>query len=258
MPYHHDMAYTGWPTNVNKLILDSTSVTVGEGAVITDSLETGGQKKSRLARANPSDKYQVTMTFSFDEESKDENGQTELDRFWSWLKWKHCYGTNPFKFPAILLNSNRQRGWSQEERGYIANQMNNQGLDVTPDDIPDYEYYCITSAAEGTKSGTHCQITMTWETYATGVISVPDETATVDDISATNGYVDVFFTETPQTEPDNNSFTLYIDDVETATTAYVFDGDVTLRLFFEPLTPDPQTVTHTAKILNKTSRFDVL
>lgn len=254
------MAYIGWPTNVNKIILDSTTVTVGDGATVQDSLETGGQKKTRLARENSSDKYSVTMTFSFTEESKegDPNGFTELDRFWVWYKWVHCYGTNPFRFPAILLNSNRQYGWATEEREHIANRQNNtehrEGSDIlTADDIPDYEYYRITSAAEGSKSGTDCQITMTWETYATGPITVPDETAAVYAIEPVNGYIDVLLTSTPRTEPTDTTWELLIDDEPVTVTGMVFDGNVTARLFFDKLT-DGQI--HTAKILTFSKTFE--
>ncbi len=251
------MAYIGWATNVNKIILDSTDVNVGEGATVQDSLETGGQKKSRLVCANPPDKFSVTMTFNFTDESKDANGDTELDRFWKWYKWEHRYGVNPFKFPAILLNTNRQQGWATEERGYIANRTNNTEhpeIPLTPDDVPDYEYYKITSAANGTKSGNDCQVTMTWETYATGVISVPAETAEPYQIEAENGYVDVIFTSTPSTEPTDASYTLYIDNVATTVSKFYFDGDVTLRLFFTPLAT---TGVHTAKVLTFTDDFEV-
>lgn len=244
------MAYIGWANGVNKIILDSTTVTVGEGATVQDSLETGGQKKSRLARANSSDKYSVTMTFNFAEKNTNglNDGLTELDRFWRWYKWVHCYGVNPFKFPAILLNSNRQDGWGDEEREHLANWQNNKNhTEITADDIPDYEYYCITSAAEGSKSGLDCQITMTWETYATGAITVPDDTATVDHIEPYDGYVDVIFTSTPETEPTDDTLTLYIDGTETEKTGFIFDGDVTLRLFFDALADGEK---HKARILD--------
>ena len=35
------MSYIGWPSNVNKIILDQTTVTVGENAVIEDALDNG-------------------------------------------------------------------------------------------------------------------------------------------------------------------------------------------------------------------------
>lgn len=241
------MSYIGWANNVSKVILSSTNITVGENATVQDSIESGGAKKSRLACSNPSDKYAVTMAFSFAEESKDEYGLTEIDRFWAWYKWKHQYGVNPFKFPAILLNTNRQKGYSLEERTYEANRLNNQleRADITEDMIPNHEFYRITSAVNATTEGTDQKVTMTWENYATGTIVVPDETAYLMRISATNGYVDLIFSDTPETEPISENYTLYIDTVATVVSKSSFDGDKTLRMYFTPLT---DTGTHTAQV----------
>ena len=254
--------YIGWAVNVNKLVLDSSNVTVGEGATVKDSLESGGQSKSRLTCASPADRFSVTMAFSFAEESKDANGLTELDRFWAWYKYQHCYGVNPFQFPAILINTNRQTGNSVEERGYIADRLNNQQHPQTPyteADIPDFEYYKITSAVQGSKSGTDLQISMTWETYATGAFTIPDETSAIDHITTENGYIDVVLTSTPSSEPTPATWTVYIEDplhvqsVLTITNC-VFDGDVTARLYFEPET---QSGTYTVTIGDFTSQFTV-
>lgn len=235
------MAYIGWAANVNKIILDSTAITVGEGATVTDSLETGGQKKSRLVCANPPDKYSVTMNFSFAEESKDENGLTECDRFWAWYKWAHCYGTNPFQFPAILLNSNRQKGFSVEETEY--------------GNLPDMEYYVITSAVNGAKSGTDQQITMEWSTYATGVITIPTEIATVDHIKAQNGYVDIILTDSLSVEPSTATYTIKINGTKEPILYSVYDGDRNVRYFFEKRT---QGGSYTVTLGSEESTFIVL
>ncbi len=252
--------YIGWAVNVNKIILDSTSVKVGDKATIQDSLESGGQKKSRLVCANPPDSFNVTMSFSFSEESKDSNGYTEIERFWIWYKYQHCYGANPFIFPAILINSNRQQGDSLEHRQYIANQLNNQQhpqVPFTPDTVMDSEYYCITSAVEGSKSGTEMQISMTWETYATGSYTIPDEESAIDHIISTNGYVDVILTSTPISEPTVNTWDVMITNplsVESQETiiACFFDGNVTARLYFNEKTVSG---TYTVRIGEFTSTF---
>lgn len=254
--------YIGWATNINKEILDSTSVTVGENATVTDNLESGGQKKSRLASANVPDKFNVTMAFSFDDESKDANGYTELERFWIWYKYRHCYGVNPFKFNAILINSNRQNGDSVESRTHSANAYNNQQSPSTPlseSDIPDFEYYRITSAVEGSKSGNCLLITMTWETAATGSYTIPDEESSIDYIDAENGYVDVILTSTPDTEPIPTTWTVQIKQGESsysdlAITNCVFDGDLTARLYFTERTIEG---VYTVKIDTETSVFVV-
>ena len=148
--------YIGWATNVNKDILDSTPITVGEGATVKDNLEAGGPPKERVTNANPPDKYKVTM--NFDCVTKGSDGLTELERFWVWYKYRHCYGTNPFLFPAILINSNRQTGYSQEDIEYITQRIVHG--DPTAK-LPDNEYYKISSAVEGSKSGNDLQVSMT-------------------------------------------------------------------------------------------------
>lgn len=223
--------YIGFATNVNKIIIDSTSVTVGESATVTDSLETGGQKKRRLVSANPPDKYNVIMAFDFVEEDAD--GLTELERFYSWLKYEHCYGVNPFEFPAILINSNRQKGESQESIEHIIERIANGDTSAR---LPDKEYYAITSAVEGNKSGNSLEVKMTWETYATGAFSIPNNNIEVDHITAYNGYVDVVQTATPTSEPTTATWPMTINNVSETVIASVFDGDVTTRYYFTPKT----------------------
>lgn len=237
--------YIGWATNVNKVILDSTTLSVGEGAVVQDALETGGQKKSRLVCANPPDRFSITMMFDCDNKDIDHeggwvgDGLTEYERFMAWYKYQHCYGMNPFQFPAILINSNRQNGCSTEEVEHIINRIANGD---TTAKLPDYEYYRITSATEGSKSGHDVQVTMTWETYATGAYTIPDDESAIDHIEAYNGYVDVILTATPASEPTKDTWTLYItspapssEEIETVLMC-VFDGNVTARLYFEEKT----------------------
>lgn len=223
--------YIGWATNVNKDILDSTNITVGEGATVEDSIESGGQKKKRLARATTPDKYSIKMAFECTE--KDINGLTELERFYAWYKFMHCYGVNPFLFPAILINSNRQRGMSQEDVDNVIARIHNG--DITAK-LPDNEYYVIASAVEGSKSGNHLEINMTWETYATGSYSIAEDEVEIDHIEAENGYVDIIETSTPLSEPTSATWTLKINNVTTQVTACTFDGDVTTRYYFEPKT----------------------
>lgn len=241
--------YIGWAVNVNKEIIDSTTISVGTGATVEDSLETGGQKKKRLICANPPDRYNVTMAFNCVEKGND--GLTELERFYSWYKWQHCYGVNPFVFPAILINSNRQQGMSQEDVDYIVFRIAHGDPNAR---LPDNEYYIITSAVEGSKSGNHLQLTMTWETYATGVLNIAADTSEVDRISAENGYVDVYLTSTPTFEPTVDTWTMKINDVVTTPTYCYFDGDVKVRLYF---TPKTTAGTYTVEIESKTDTFIV-
>lgn len=241
--------FIGWPLNVKQEILDSTNITVGDGAVVEDALESGGQKKRRVVNASPSDKYSVTMEFDF--VTKGDDGLTELERFYMWYKYKHCYGTNPFQFPAILINSNRQQGVSQEELANIVERIRNGDTSAR---LPDYEYYKITSAVEGSKSGYCLQLNMTWETYATGSFTIPEEDVSVSHIEAENGYVDIYLTGTPSTAPTPSTWTLLIDGSAVTVTSLVFDGDSTVRYYFEPLI---SVGSHIAQIENQTSQFEV-
>lgn len=241
--------YIGWATNVNKDILDSTSITVGEGATVEDSLETGGQKKKRLARATPSDKYSVTQ--KFDCITKGTDGYTEVERFWIWYKYVHCYGVNPFSFPAILINSNRQQGNSQEEYENILARIRNG--DPTAK-LPDNEYYVISNATEGNKVGNDIEIKMTWETYATGAFTIPDDESEIDHITAHNGYVDIVQTSTPTVEPTSETWVVNINSAQETILACVFDGDVTTRYYF---TPKTTAGTYVVTIAGKLSTFTV-
>lgn len=256
------MAYIGWATNVNKVILDSTTITVGDGATVQDALETGGQKKSRLVSATPADRYQVTMLFNCVDKGVDHDGAwvgdnyTEYERFMRWFKYRHCYGVNPFKFPAILINSNQQRSASTEELEHITNRIENGDLTA---ELPDYEYYRITSAAEGSKTGHDQQISMTWETVATGAFSIPDNEVTVMTIAAENGYVDILLSASPTEEPTENTWTVMLsaagDEFEQETVTHcVFDGDTTVRLYFEKKT---KAGIYTVRIDGFQSSFEV-
>lgn len=250
------MAYIGWAVNVNKEILSSTNVTVGEGAVVSDTLETGGIKKSRLVNGNPPDKFSVTMEFGFTDESKDQNGYTEVERFWRWLKFSHCYGVNPFSFPAILINSNHQAGFSQEDYEHILKRIENG--DPTAK-LPDLEYYAITSAVNGEKSGVKQKITMTWETRATGVISVPDEVLIINRIDAQNGEVEILLSAIPSTEPTIQTWKLYVTppegtEAEEQVTNFYYNGTEKAILFFEKKTV---VGVYTVRVENETDTFEV-
>lgn len=241
------MAYCGWPLNVNKIILDSTPVVVGEGATVQDSLEAGGQKKSRLTCSNPPDKFSVTMDFDFADKKYINNKYTECDLFWVWYKTVHKYGTVPFQFPAILINSNRQEGYCQEE--------------ISHGNVPDTEYYCITSAVNGEKSGLSQRVSMTWETYATGVVQVEEPEFEVDHIEAVNGEIAVVLSDTPSYEPNSGTWDVYYtkDGMVTPGSLLIsgcaFDGDRTAYLYFDAIT---EPGTYVITIEDKTSTFVVV
>ena len=87
----------GWPVNVNQIIIDSTTLDLGEGTVEQEMQN--GKTETWLKSSCIPETINVTMDFDFFE--KDENGLTEFDRFTRWFKFKHKYGTVPFEFPTI-------------------------------------------------------------------------------------------------------------------------------------------------------------
>lgn len=243
------MAYCSWAHNVNKRIIDSSNVTVGDGATVKESLESGGLAKSRLTCSNPPDKYSVTMDFDFS--TPIYNGYTELDLFWIWYKDVHKFGTVPFEFPAILLNSNRMAANSQSEIANIIARLENGDTTAV---LPDTEYYCITSALNGQKSGFSQRITMTWETYATGSIQVEIDECEIDTLLAENGILKVILTEEPDPLNIPNSATWSFNISKnggTATSLNIvssyYDGANCVYLFFEKQTTGSYVISGEGK-----------
>lgn len=196
------MAYVGWPTNVNKIILDNSTIEVGNNATKDDSLETG-KPKSRLSCTHPSKVYKVSM--DFDWLTKGSDGYTELQRFYRWYEYTLKFKTNYFEFPSIIL-----------------------GPDATTT-----EWYRITSVIEGQKSGYCERVNMTFESSYEGLITIASETASIDHVDATNGYVDVILSAVPSTAPTSNTWTLYINSTATTITGFAYyDGSNTARIYF--------------------------
>lgn len=241
------MKLIGWAANVNQIILDSTTVTVGEGATVSDTIESSGQKRFRLACSNPPDKYNVKM--AFDCMAQDKNGLTELERFYAWLKWAHCFGLNPFQFPAILLNSNRKRNYLEHD-----SQDDHGGHPVIYNKKTDYEYYTITSTAEAQKSGNSMEVSMTWQTYSSGYIKITDTETEIDHISASNGCVAVFYKNTLSSYPAVNSFTLTVDGAAEKIKRLTYDGEQTVYLYFSKKT---EAGTYRAQVGGAISTFTV-
>lgn len=216
--------YIGWRTDVNRIILDSSSLTFGDGAIKSDELDSGG-KRTRLKSQFPSEKYSITM--EFDWITPDSNGKTEFQRFYEWYKYDHKYGSVPFEFPKILYSPNTGIKYIDDISKYSIN-----------------EYYRITSAVEGNKSGQSIQVKMTWESVYVGTIQYTEEKINSDDIliNATNGYIDVIFNKLPETLPVSERMSLLIKNASSkeqtenqVITGLYFDNCNTLRIFFPAL-----------------------
>ena len=229
------MDYIGWPTQVNRRIIDQTNVTVGEGATITDAIEGSPKQRRRVVCANPADKFSVIMHFDcYERFTHYEDGTevpvthpdyntTEKDRFFRWYKNLHKFGTVPFEFPAILWNSNMKESFDEDE--------------VARGHVPFNEHYIITSAVEGAKHGFDIEVKMTWETFATGIYEVPYDEPSVLEVEFHNGYAVVLLENECTTTPVSTDFRLYIDDNSTSLSLYNADKDsVTFYITYNKFT----------------------
>lgn len=177
------MISVGWPVNVNTKIIDSTTISIGEGGFIEDQSSNGFKYRRATSLASP-DKYNVTMDFNWLE--KDENGLSEFDRFVRWFKYKHQYGANPFWFDSIARFS--INGPVYDDSGNVVQCK-----------------YKIASALNTQKSGFCMRVTMTWEEVYVGEIEYTEKDLTLDRLEGKKGEITLvynrpFTTETPTPE----------------------------------------------------------
>ena len=173
------MAVVSWRTDVNKCILDSTTITMGEGGLKEDSSDNGYKLRRATALASPV-KYSVTMDFDWLE--KDSDGNSEFDRFQTWYKYRHQYGTNPFWFPNI-------------------SKFNINGTVTNSNGKTQMCQYIITSAPSFSKSGFCMRCTMTWEEVYTGIIAAEIPSLEYSAIQAENGLITLIATQELEEEP---------------------------------------------------------
>lgn len=169
------MSYVGWPTKVNRSVLDSTDATVGEGATKEDSLETG-KKRSRLTVSNAPKKFNVTMRFNYVD--KDAKGLTEKDRFWNWYERVLHYSVNEFQFSDLMYGIDSEK----------------------------LCWYKITGAVNGAKSGLDQEVKMTWESSYEGEIIAEEDPVVATRIEAVDGAITVYYSGIPSVSPTTNSF----------------------------------------------------
>lgn len=223
------MTYVGWAKNVNKVIIDSTTVNIGENAVVEDELETG-KKKRRVRMSNVPDKFEVTMDFDWFQ--KDNDGLTEKDRFLSWFKNVHKYGCNPFEFPTICAGSGSPVGTN--------------------------EWYRITSGIKGQKSGLSMRVTMTWETVYNGIINVSNPVLEIDHIESYADHCDIILKQQPPVEPTSQTWQIKIYKgatlVASSFNRFYFDSYRTAVMYYPEIT---ETGLYTVVIDGKESDFYV-
>lgn len=166
------MSLVRWPPSVNKKIIDSTTITIGENAYVENKSDSGNFSDRYLTSLFSPDSYQVVMDFDWQE--KDLNGDSEFDRFVKWYKYDEQRGANPFEFPSITRFGVNGSGYYQSELGEsAANPKYRAGNSV------ELSRYRITSALQVQKSGYCYRVTMAWQEVFTKTIEIPSKTAEI-------------------------------------------------------------------------------
>lgn len=231
-----ETATIGWPTNVNRIILSETTISVGKDALVNETLKSG-RKRSELAGSFCPDVFSVTMDFEADTPKANLN-KTEYQLFTEWYKYRCKYGSVPFEFPEIVYSP--QSGFYPEPLGRT-------------------NIYKITSAVECGKSGTCQRIRMTWESVYSGGIQVVTEGATVGEnciTGLTKDYLEITFTSMGTNAPTLQDITVYKTPdggTQSAVTvkSLAYDNAYTVRLYFQtPLTTGSYTVTFATNYTN--------
>ena len=217
--------YIGWPTDVNRIIIDSSTFTLGENAVKSDELESG-LKNTVMKGGYAPDRYNVTMSFNWVDVIPG-RGRTEFELFTEWYKYRHKFGSVPFEFPKLLYSSNtgiKIYDTVDKREGLV-------------------EYYKITSSVPGKKSGDEIEINMTWETVYAGTVSIDTPLPEIVGIQATTKYVDVFFSAVSDTAPVHDQFNVYIDDSLVTMSGFCYDGSKTVRIYYPERSHGSVTIT---------------
>ena len=216
-------SYIGWPTNVNQIVYDETSIEIGNGALVQEESQ-NGTFIQRNKNGFISDIFKVVMYFDYTE--KDSNGMTEIDRFIEWYKYKAKYGAVPFEFKTLITSSDYYFG--------------------------DNTIYQITSSVVSVKEGLQMKVSMTWRTLFVGTITIPTTAAHIDHIEAVNGTLTIIFSEQPSVYPVYGDFTITISSGSFINTSFYFDGNVDVIIGFTELV-SPGTYNITVNSLYTTS-----
>lgn len=219
------MSYVGWPTRVNKLVLDATQVTVGEGAVKEETLE-NGKKRSRLLLSAAPKKFSVVMRFNYSEKGTD--GLSEAERFWHWYERVLRYSVNEFQFPDLMHGIDSER----------------------------LCWYRITGAVQGAKSGLDQEIQMTWESSYDGIIEAGEQEPSPSRLEVEDGAAVMYFSGIPSVSPTTSSFgALIVDGTQVPlTTMKYFNGD-RCYLYFDRLSDSSEHEAHFSLYPELTDHF---
>lgn len=175
----------GWPANVNKVIIDSTTIAAGEASV--ENTTESGLVDVYLKSSFVPDVINVTMDFDFFE--KDENGLTEYDRFMRWFKFVHRHGTRPFEFPTIAKYGK--------------------------ENLAEMSSYRIVSPPQQQKRGLAFRTTMTWKEEFKEIVRVAVPVFDIDSFYAENGILTVAYTSIPSETPTTTKYSFSLSDMGT-------------------------------------------
>lgn len=192
-----------WANFVNQKILDSTSISIGEGGKEEQEDESKSFSETNLTSIAIPDTFSVQMDFDWSKKLDDDGNEvlptdenyiyakSELDRFVEWYKYEHKRGVNPFEFPSITK--------------FNVNGSVSTGI------------YKITSTINLSKSGFSQRVQMTWKEVYTGAIQIPERIATVDYLECKNGDLIATYTITPPTTKPTKTSSRVAYKLETET-----------------------------------------
>lgn len=205
--------YIGWNPKVNKIILDSSTISVGKDATKSDNQQ--GKKRSILAEAFTPDEFSIEMDFNWVTPITDD-GKTEYQLFLDWYRYEHKYGTVPFEFPQILYS------------GYT-------GILIYDEDKPiKTEYYKIVNGLDCSKNGFDVRVKMTWKNVYSGVVIIPESTPKINGITdVTEDYIDISFESIGNTEPTSSDFTVISSRDNVLTIAGLCFSSNLARIYFQ-------------------------
>ncbi len=180
------MEIKSWATGVNRIILNDTSITVGQNAVQNSNSE-NGTEQSLLRSSGVPDQYTVSMYFSnstkdaFYLNHVDSNGNhiTEWQAFLRWFKYEIEMGTLPFYFASI---------------GDVSGNT--------------YAIYKIISSGmpKGTPEGEYIKCSMTWAEVINETINYSQEKIIGDYLDFSENIIEFHFTEVPTKMPKKSDF----------------------------------------------------
>lgn len=214
----------GWSSRVNKIILDSSSVTVGKDATISDDT-TSGKKITILKGTYVPYEYSIEMDFNWADIIED-IGKTEYQVFLDWYEYEHKYGTVPFSFPKIIYSPRT-------------------GITIVDSKTPsENEYYKIIGPLECSKRGNDMRVKMTWQTVYTGIIQIPQFSPQMNGITkATKSYVEVSFSTVSMTEPLLEDFRVTVNGSNVQINGYIFDSFKGRLYFTTPLSSQKYVIS---------------